>query len=145
MQSSFLFFGALSALVGVGMGAFGAHGLKNMISPEMLAVYQTGVSYQMWHALGLIGIALVRRHEPESKLLNWAGWLMLIGIVLFSGSLYLLAIMDKKELGIITPFGGVSFLLAWLLLAVYAARIPPSGRYSKLHEPKSTGKTGRLG
>jgi uncharacterized membrane protein YgdD (TMEM256/DUF423 family) len=130
MQSSFLFFGALSALIGVGMGAFGAHGLKNMISPEMLAVYQTGVNYQMWHALGLIGIALIRRNDSESKLLNWAGWLMLIGIVLFSGSLYLLAIMDIKQLGMITPFGGVSFLLAWLLLAVYATRRPQPSRYS---------------
>ncbi|EIC29000.1 MULTISPECIES: DUF423 domain-containing protein [Methylomicrobium] len=130
MQSSFLFFGALGALVGVGMGAFGAHGLKNMISPEMLTVYQTGVSYQMWHALGLIGIALIRRNEPESKLLNWAGWLMLTGIVLFSGSLYLLAIMGLKELGMVTPFGGVSFLLAWLLLAVYATKKAPASRYS---------------
>jgi uncharacterized membrane protein YgdD (TMEM256/DUF423 family) len=130
MQSIFLFFGAFCALIGVGMGAFGAHGLKNTISPEMLAVYQTGVSYQMWHALGLIGIALLRRHEAESKLLNWAGWLMLIGIVLFSGSLYLLAVMDMKQLGMITPFGGVSFLIAWLLLAVYASRKPQASRYS---------------
>jgi uncharacterized membrane protein YgdD (TMEM256/DUF423 family) len=130
MQSSFLFFGALSALIGVGMGAFGAHGLKNLLAPEMLTVYQTGVSYQMWHALGLVGIALAHRHEPESRLLHWAGWLMLIGIVLFSGSLYLLAIMDKKELGIITPFGGVSFLLAWLLLAIYATKKAPASRYS---------------
>ncbi|MDD1611811.1 MAG: DUF423 domain-containing protein [Methylococcaceae bacterium] len=130
MQSLFLFFGALSALVGVGMGAFGAHGLKNVISSEMLAVYQTGVSYQMWHALGLIGIALLRRHDPESRLLKWAGWLMLIGVVLFSGSLYLLAIMDLKKLGMITPFGGVSFMIAWLLLAVYAGRTPQASRYS---------------
>lgn len=130
MQSIFLFFGALSALIGVGMGAFGAHGLRAVISPEMLAVYQTGVSYQMWHALGLIGIAQLRRHEPDSKLLNWAGWLMLIGIVLFSGSLYLLAIMDLKQLGMITPFGGVGFLIAWLLLAVYASRKPQASRYS---------------
>ncbi|MGJ0515642.1 MAG: DUF423 domain-containing protein [Methylomicrobium sp.] len=133
MQSIFLFFGAFSALIGVGMGAFGAHGLRNVISPEMLAVYQTGVNYQMWHALGLIGIALLRRHEAESKLLNWAGWLMLIGIVLFSGSLYLLAIMDVKQLGMITPFGGVSFLIAWLLLAVYASRKPQASRYSSRH------------
>jgi uncharacterized membrane protein YgdD (TMEM256/DUF423 family) len=133
MQSIFLFFGAFSALIGVGMGAFGAHGLKNVISPEMLAVYQTGVNYQMWHALGLIGIALLRRHEAESRLLNWAGWLMLIGIVLFSGSLYLLAVMDVKQLGMITPFGGVSFLIAWLLLAVYASRKPQASRYSSRH------------
>ncbi len=144
MQSIFLFFGALSALIGVGMGAFGAHALKNVISPEMLTVYQTGVNYQMWHALGLIGTALIRRHEPASRLLTWAGWLMLLGIVLFSGSLYLLAIMDLKQLGMVTPFGGVSFLLAWSLLAVYAARTPPSGRYSQYDKPKNPAKTSRL-
>lgn len=130
MQSIFLFFGAICAFIGVGMGAFGAHGLKNVLSPEMLTVYHTGASYQMWHALGLIGIALVRRDDPTSRLLNWAGWLMLIGIVLFSGSLYLLAIMDLKQLGMITPFGGVCFLIAWLLLAVYAGRKPQASRYS---------------
>jgi len=130
MQSIFLFFGALSAGIGVGMGAFGAHGLKNVLSPDMLAVYQTGASYQMWHALGLIGIALVRRDDPGSRLLHWAGWLMLLGIVLFSGSLYLLALLDIKALGMITPFGGVSFLIAWLLLALYGARKPQASRYS---------------
>jgi len=132
MQSIFLFFGAVCAFIGVGMGAFGAHGLKNVLSPEMLAVYHTGASYQMWHALGLIGIALVRRDDPTSRLLNWAGWLMLIGIVLFSGSLYLLSVLDLKALGMITPFGGVCFLIAWLLLGVYAARKPRSSRYSSL-------------
>ncbi|MGR8941947.1 MAG: DUF423 domain-containing protein [Gammaproteobacteria bacterium] len=130
MRSLFLFFGAFSALIGVAMGAFGAHGLKNVISPEMLTVYQTGVSYQMWHALGLIGIALARRHDPDSRLLHWTGWLLFAGIVLFSGSLYLLAILDLKWLGMITPFGGASFLLAWLLLAVYATRKQQGRRYS---------------
>lgn len=130
MRSLFLFFGALSALAGVAMGAFGAHGLKNVINPEMLTVFQTGVNYQMWHALGLIGIALVRCHDPASRLLNWAGWLLFTGIVLFSGSLYLLAILGLKWLGMITPFGGASFLLAWLLLAVYAARRRQARRYS---------------
>ncbi|MGR8953178.1 MAG: DUF423 domain-containing protein [Gammaproteobacteria bacterium] len=130
MRSLFLFFGAFSALIGVAMGAFGAHGLKNVISPEMLTVYQTGVSYQMWHALGLIGIALARRHDPDSRLLHWTGWLLFAGIVLFSGSLYLLAILDLKWLGMITPFGGASFLLAWLLLAIYAARKQQGRRYS---------------
>ena len=120
MRSVFLFFGSLCALIGVAMGAFGAHGLKNLISPEMLTVYQTGVSYQMWHALGLIGISLFRHHDPDSKLLIWAGWLMMIGIVLFSGSLYVLAILDMKWLGIITPFGGTSFLIAWSLIVAYS-------------------------
>ena len=129
MKSAFLFLGALSALTGVSMGAFGAHGLKAILSPEMLTVYQTGVTYQMWHALGLIGIALIRQRVPESKLLGWAGSLMFIGILLFSGSLYLLAILDLKWLGIITPIGGVSFITAWSLIAIFAAKKPHQSRY----------------
>jgi uncharacterized membrane protein YgdD (TMEM256/DUF423 family) len=130
MKSGFLFLGAISALFGVGMGAFGAHGLKATLSPDMLAVYQTGVSYQMWHALGLIGIALIRQHVPESTLLNWAGCLMFVGILLFSGSLYLLALLNLKWLGMITPIGGVSFLTAWLLIAIFAAKKQHHSRYT---------------
>jgi uncharacterized membrane protein YgdD (TMEM256/DUF423 family) len=122
MKSAFLLLGALSALTGVGMGAFGAHGLKGALSPELLTVYQTGVSYQMWHALGLIGIALMRQQVPESGLLNWAGGLMFAGILLFSGSLYLLALLNLKWLGMITPLGGVSFMMAWVLIAIFAAK-----------------------
>jgi len=130
MKSSFLFLGAISALIGVGMGAFGAHGLKAILSPEMLIVYQTGVTYQMWHALGLMGIALMRQQVPESNLLIWAGWLMFIGILLFSGSLYLLVLLDLKWLGMITPLGGVSFILAWLLIAIFAAKKQHHSRYT---------------
>lgn len=129
MQSPFLLLGALSACIGVGMGAFGAHGLKSVLSPEMLAVYQTGVTYQMWHALGLIAIALIRRQAPESNLLHWAGWLMFTGIVLFSGSLYALAILNLKWLGMITPIGGLSFLIAWLLIVLFAAKKQHNSRY----------------
>ena len=118
MKPIFLLLGAFSALIGVAMGAFGAHGLKTVISPELLTVYQTGVTYQMWHALGLIGIALI--HQPGSRLLHWAGWLMFAGIMLFSGSLYLLALLNLKWLGMITPFGGVCFLTAWLLITLFA-------------------------
>ncbi|HEY8159692.1 MAG TPA: DUF423 domain-containing protein [Methylobacter sp.] len=121
MKSTFLLLGALSALIGVGMGAFGAHGLKAVISPEMLIVYQTGVTYQMWHALGLIGVALIHHQAPNSKLLHWAGWLMFAGILLFSGSLYALALLNHTWLGMITPFGGVCFLVAWLLITLSAA------------------------
>jgi uncharacterized membrane protein YgdD (TMEM256/DUF423 family) len=130
MKSIFLFLGALSALTGIGMGAFGAHGLKTIVNPEMMAVYQTGVSYQMWHALGLIGIAIMRHQNPESKLLNWAGWLMFIGIILFSGSLYLLTLSQSAWIGGITPIGGLSFLIAWLLISVYAAQKQHSKRYA---------------
>lgn len=122
MKSVFLFLGAFSAFIGVGLGAFGAHGLKAVLSSEMLAIYKTGVAYQMWHALGLCGIAVVRAESPEARLLKWSGWLMFAGIVLFSGSLYLLTLLNLKWLGMITPFGGVAFLTAWLLLAIFAAQ-----------------------
>ncbi len=129
MQTTLLF-GALCAFTGVAFGAFGAHGLKAIISPEMLVVYQTGVTYQMWHALGLITIALLQQSLPAAKLLIWASNLMFIGILLFSGSLYALAILDIKALGMITPFGGVCFLIAWVLVAVYAVKKKTHNRYS---------------
>jgi uncharacterized membrane protein YgdD (TMEM256/DUF423 family) len=118
MQSPFLFLGAVCAFIGVGMGAFGAHALKATLSPEMLAVYQTGVTYQMWHALGLLGIGLLQQLASDSKLIPWAGWFMFIGIVLFSGSLYLLALLELRWLGMITPIGGACFLIAWLLVCL---------------------------
>ncbi|MCX7101042.1 MAG: DUF423 domain-containing protein [Methylobacter sp.] len=122
MNPIFLLLGALSAMLGVGLGAFGAHGLKTIISPELLAVYQTGVTYQMWHALGLIGLALIQPQAPDSKLLKWSGWLMFVGILLFSGSLYLLALLNLKWLGMITPIGGVCFLTAWFLITLFATQ-----------------------
>lgn len=120
MQSVFLFLSAVCGLTGVAMGAFGAHGLKAVLTTEMLAVYKTAVDYQMWHALGIGLIAVFRQQVPESTLLKWAGWLMFAGIVLFSGSLYLLAILNAKWLGMITPLGGVAFLSAWVCVAVFA-------------------------
>lgn len=123
MPSLFLLLGALTAMIGVGMGAFGAHGLKKILDPAMLAVYQTAVTYQMWHALGLTAIALCAWHNPDSFWLRYAGWSMFAGIVIFSGSLYLLALWNKPALGVITPVGGLCFLAGWLLLAVYAFRL----------------------
>jgi uncharacterized membrane protein YgdD (TMEM256/DUF423 family) len=120
MNSIFLFLSAVCAFTGVGMGAFGAHGLKVLLGPEMLAVYKTAVDYQMWHAMGLGLIALLQHQAAFSKLLYWAGWLMFAGIVIFSGSLYVLAIFKIKWLGMITPFGGMAFLTAWLLLMLFA-------------------------
>ncbi len=113
MRTNFLFLSALCGLTGVMMGAFGAHGLKAIMSAEMMAVYKTAVDYQMWHALGLGLVAVFRLQSPESDHLKWAGWLMFSGIVLFSGSLYLLAILSAKWLGMITPIGGVCFILGW--------------------------------
>jgi len=120
MRSVFLFLSAVSGLTGVAMGAFGAHGLKTILSPEMLAVYRTAVDYQMWHALGLGIIAVFRQQSPEAVLLKCAGWSMFAGIVLFSGSLYLLATLNVKWLGMITPLGGVAFLIAWIAVAIFA-------------------------
>lgn len=122
MPSVFLFLGAASAFLGVAFGAFGAHGLKTMISPELLTVYQTGVTYQMWHAFGLIAIALMQQHDTQSWLLKWAGAMMFLGIVLFSGSLYTLAILNFPAAGVITPLGGVSFLIAWSLLIIFSGK-----------------------
>ena len=129
MKSIFLLLASLSAMTGIGLGAFGAHGLKNVLSPELLTVYQTGVTYQMWHALGLMGISLIHQQSPESKLIYWAGWLMFMGIILFSGSLYLLVILNLKWIGIITPIGGVSFIMAWVLIAIFATKKQHNSRY----------------
>lgn len=125
----FIFLGAVSAFVGVGMGAFGAHALKATLSAEALAIYQTGVTYQMWHALGLLGIACLQNLMPGSRLVPCAGWFMFIGILLFSGSLYLLALLDLHWLGMITPIGGVCFLIAWLLVCLSANTTKSNSRY----------------
>lgn len=116
---------ALNLFVAVGAGAFGAHGLKRILSPEMLVVWQTAVTYQMVHALGLLAVALlgVRFGSPA---LSAAGVLMIVGIVMFSGSLYLLALTGMRWLGPITPLGGAAFLAAWLLVAWAAWRGQPA-------------------
>jgi uncharacterized membrane protein YgdD (TMEM256/DUF423 family) len=118
----FIAIGALAGAAGVALGAFGAHALRARLPPEMLAIYQTGVQYHLWHALGLVAIGIVAIHLPGSAPLKWAGWLMLAGIVLFSGSLYVLAATGTRWLGAITPFGGAAFIAAWLALAYAALR-----------------------
>jgi len=120
MHPLFLLLSTISAFLAVAFGAFGAHGLKAILSPDMLAIYKTAVNYQMWHALGLGIIALLTHINSSSRLLHYAGWLMFAGIVLFSGSLYILSLSGLKWLGMITPLGGVCFLAAWLLLIIYS-------------------------
>ena len=117
MPKTFLILGAINAFLCVAIGAFGAHGLKEKLSADMLAVYQTAVQYHFYHALGLVAVGLVLLHFPESRPVAWSGWTMLAGIVLFSGSLYVLSLTGVRWLGAITPLGGVAFLLAWALLA----------------------------
>jgi uncharacterized membrane protein YgdD (TMEM256/DUF423 family) len=118
MFKIFIAIGGLNALIAVALGAFGAHGLEGKLSPRMLEVFETGVRYHFYHALGLIILGLVAAHLPESRLLKSSGWLMLAGIVLFSGSLYVLSMTGIKWLGAITPFGGMAFIVAWLLLVI---------------------------
>ena len=113
--------GAINMFIAVGCGAFGAHGLKRMMSEEMLAIWHTAVTYQVMHALGMIAIALLMPRMAGAAM-RWAGNLMLAGIIVFSGSLYLLALTGTRILGAITPLGGAAFLAAWLLVAWAACR-----------------------
>ncbi|OFX59991.1 MAG: hypothetical protein A2066_06890 [Bacteroidetes bacterium GWB2_41_8] len=109
--------GAVFMALGVLLGAFGAHALKKILSPEMLAVYNTGVEYQFYHALGLLLVGLIG-FRNESKWIRWSGIALFTGIVLFSGSLYFLAFTGIKVLGAITPFGGISFVAGWVCLGI---------------------------
>lgn len=109
--------GAVFMALGVLFGAFGAHALKKILSPEMLVVYKTGVEYQFYHALGLLLIGLIG-FRIESKWLRWSGILLIGGIVIFSGSLYALSISGIKILGAITPIGGLAFVAGWICLAI---------------------------
>jgi len=118
----FLSAGGFMAFAAVALGAFGAHALKARLSAEMLAVWHTGVEYHMFHALGLLAVGLVTVQLPESILLKSSGWLMLAGILLFSGSLYALALSGERWLGAITPVGGIAFLAAWVLFVVAVLR-----------------------
>jgi uncharacterized membrane protein YgdD (TMEM256/DUF423 family) len=118
----FLVLGSLAGAAGVALGAFGAHALRARLAPDLLAVWQTAVQYHFWHALALLAIALAAIHLPESASLKWAGWLMVAGIALFSGSLYLLALTGARWLGAVTPLGGTAWILAWALLAWAALR-----------------------
>jgi uncharacterized membrane protein YgdD (TMEM256/DUF423 family) len=120
VDRTFLLIGALAGFTAVALGAFGAHALRARLAPDMLIVFETGVRYQMYHALAVIvtGLILARM---GGWLIVTAGWLFTAGIVLFSGSLYLLAFTGVTVLGAITPIGGVAFLLGWACLALAAA------------------------
>jgi uncharacterized membrane protein YgdD (TMEM256/DUF423 family) len=117
MQRLFFALGAVSAFLSVAAGAFGAHALRGRLTPDLLAVFETAARYQMYHALALIAAAwtVVRWPGPLS---HWAGWLFIGGTVLFSGSLYALALSGVRWLGAITPLGGIAFLAGWVCLAL---------------------------
>ena len=116
MDRTFLLIGALAGFTAVTLGAFAAHGLRGRLSPDMMAVFETGVRYHMYHALAIIATALIMGRFG-GRLAIVAGWSFTAGIVLFSGSLYLLAFTGISGLGAITPIGGVAFLVGWACLA----------------------------
>ncbi len=116
MDRLFFALGSLSAFLGVALGAFAAHALKERLAPDLLATFEIGVRYQMYHALALIAVAWACTRWP-GNLPAVAGWLFLAGTVLFSGSLYLLALTGVRWLGAVAPFGGLAFLAGWACLA----------------------------
>jgi uncharacterized membrane protein YgdD (TMEM256/DUF423 family) len=118
----FIILGAINAFLAVALGAFGAHGLEGKLEPKYLETWKTGVTYQMFHATGLLIIAVLLGNLPANSLLSWSGWLMFIGIIFFSGSLYVLSVTQISILGAVTPLGGVAFLAAWILLIIAAVK-----------------------
>ncbi|MCG9712066.1 DUF423 domain-containing protein [Shewanella insulae] len=117
MRKGFLLLAALSGFLAVALGAFGAHGLKQVTTPEMIDIFNLGVEYQFYHTFALIAVAF-SGHWLKSRLIDWAGYLFLLGMVMFSGSLYLYVLVGSKWTGPVTPMGGVCFLLGWLFIAV---------------------------
>ncbi|MHA6258931.1 DUF423 domain-containing protein [Sporosarcina sp. CAU 1771] len=120
----FIIAGAVNAAIAVALGAFGAHALKDRLSEKYLAIWETAVQYQMFHALGLIAIGILMSSAllgPISQL-NWAGYLLLAGTIIFSGSLYALSLSGVGVLGAITPIGGVAFIGGWIMLIIAATK-----------------------
>jgi uncharacterized membrane protein YgdD (TMEM256/DUF423 family) len=119
---TFVVLGAANAFLAVLLGAFGAHGLRARLPADLLAIFQTGVQYHQMHALGLLLVGLLAGgHAVSDRRVVASGWLLAAGIVVFSGSLYALALTGERRLGAITPLGGLCFLLGWALLAFAAA------------------------
>jgi len=118
----FVILGAVLGGIGVAAGAFGAHALRAQLEPRMLEVFETAARYQMYHALALLGVAWVG-YQTQSSAAQVAGWAFAAGILLFSGSLYAMALTGVRELGAITPFGGAAFLAGWAALALAATKL----------------------
>ncbi len=120
MDRTFLLIGSILGLLTVVFGAFGAHALKNRLSPEMLAVFETAVRYQMYHTFALLIVAAAIGRIGDAAWLVMAGWFFFAGILLFSGSLYALAFTNVGMLGALTPVGGLLFLIGWACLIIFA-------------------------
>ena len=125
-----LFAAAIAMALAVALGAFGAHALKSRLAADALVLWQTAVQYHAWNALGLLGVGLWLRQAPDSRALRIAAWLLPAGIVLFSGSLYALALTGIRGLGMVTPFGGLAFIAGWIGLAKAALE---SGGGQRMH------------
>jgi len=123
MTNRILVIGALMAGIGVAVGAFGAHGLRPILSEKMMAVFETGVRYHLVHALAML-LAGLSAHSFRHRAFVRAGWSFLVGILIFSGSLYTLALTDIRTLGMLTPLGGLAFLLGWGFLAGGYWKVP---------------------
>lgn len=118
MPAVFIAIAAINGFFAVALGAFAAHGLRDRLPADLLAVFQTGVQYQMYHALALFGVGLLGMQFADSALLRASGFMFIAGIVIFSGSLYILSLSGIRWLGAITPIGGMAFLVGWVLLAI---------------------------
>lgn len=126
MANRILIVGALMAMIGVAAGAFGAHGLRPILSEKMMTVFETAVRYQLVHALAML-IAGLSAQVFGSQVFMKAGWSFFIGTLIFSGSLYTMVLTDIRTLGMLTPIGGLGFLIGWGLLAWGYRKIPPTG------------------
>ena len=124
MSKWYLFLGAVNGFLAVAAGAFAAHGLQGQIEERALHAFQTGAEYQGLHALALLAVGLLRRSGGPAPWLDAAGWCLLTGILLFSGSLYALSLSGYRGLGMITPFGGLLLLTGWLCLAAASLKLP---------------------
>ena len=123
MVRIFIQIAAISGFLSVIVGAFAAHGLKKVLAPEMIDIVKTGVQYQMYHALALLIVAILMLHKPMNMGLKASGWAFILGSLMFSGSLYALAMGAPRWFGPITPLGGLCFLVGWVLLAITGWRM----------------------
>lgn len=117
MAKLFITLGALSGMLAVVFGAFGAHGLRNRLDAYLMGVFETAVQYHFYHALAMLAVGAIALSQPQTVMLKSAGWLFLTGTLVFSGSLYLLALTGTKWLGAVTPLGGLAFIAGWACLA----------------------------
>lgn len=122
MEKTFFLLASILGGLAVALGAFGSHGLSGRLSADLLNTYEIAVRYQFYHALALFGVVVALGRWPQAGLATWAGWLFVVGVLIFSGSLYLLVFTGARWLGAITPIGGVAMIAGWVCLALVALR-----------------------